>query len=469
MRTAGRARSAAVARLRRAHPHARGSAAVASAGVGGGGGRTVDVNGTSYRVPEGPAPPLVAVCLDGSAQEYFDAAIAAGAMPRLAAMVEGGRGRFGLATAAMPTYTNPNNVAIVCGAPPSVTGVSGNYFYDAASGEEVMMNDASFLRCGTVLSRLSREGVRVRVVTAKHKLLGLLTDGLDPATSFGFSAERAGTEEGRAALAAHGVDALDLMGGREAPGIYDPDISVYTIEAGLRMIERDAAAGDMSPALYYLSTTDFVQHKSAPGDALANEFYGKVDAVLGGLVDAGALVALTADHGMNDKVNFDGSPRVVFAEEVLLGAGIACRVVLPITDPYVVHHGALGSYATVYVDDASRTGEAMALLRRQEGVYSVLDRNEACRNFDLPPDRVGDIVIVGDESTTIGRSAAHHDLTQVPHLRSHGGMAEATVPMIFACDLTHDYYRRLTRGQARNYHVLDFLLNGASPLPPATK
>ena len=35
------------------------------------------------------------------------------------------------------------------------------------------------------------------------------------------------------------------------------------------------------------------------------------------------------------------------------GAGTA-RVILPITDPYVVHHGALGSFATIYVDAADR-------------------------------------------------------------------------------------------------------------------
>ena len=61
---------------------------------------------------------------------------------------------------------------------------------------------------------------------------------------------------------------------------------------------------------------------------------------------------LTADHGMNAKHDEQGAPDVIYLQTLLdewLG-GDQARVILPITDPYVVHHGALGGYATAYLD-----------------------------------------------------------------------------------------------------------------------
>ena len=110
---------------------------------------------------------------------------------------------------------------------------------------------------------------------------------------------------------------------------------------------------------------------------------------------------------------------------------------------------------------------ALQLLRDLPGVYTAMDRNEACRTFDLPPDRTADIVVIGDRSTTLGRRPEFHDLSQVPHLRSHGGLEEATVPMLFNRRLQANYSRRLHRGQARNFHLYDFLLNGLLQPPPA--
>jgi phosphonoacetate hydrolase len=53
-------------------------------------------------------------------------------------------------------------------------------------------------------------------------------------------------------------------------------------------------------------------------------------------------------------------------------------VILPITDPYVVHHGALGSFATVYLPagaDRAWLGKRLAAL---PGIEVVLDRSQAC-------------------------------------------------------------------------------------------
>ena len=132
----------------------------------------------------------------------------------------------------------------------------------------------------------------------------------------------------------------------------------------------------------YLSTTDYVQHKAAPGSEAANAFYAMIDRYLGALDAAGAVVVLTADHGMNDKHLADGAPDVLYLQDVLdgsLGAG-AARVILPITDPYVVHHGALGSFATVYLPpDADRATRRRGASRAEPGIEVAMDARGGLR------------------------------------------------------------------------------------------
>lgn len=372
------------------------------------------------------------------------------------------RAAHGLVTAVTPTFTNPNNVAIVTGVPASMNGICGNHFYDEALGQEVSMTDPELLRCDTILQHMSHAGVKVLVVTAKHKLLPLLSKGLHQ-DSVALSVEQADSQEATAALEACSVEGgvRGLMGGRAAPDIYDPDVSIYALEMGLRFLQAQRERGeDSQPHLLYLSTTDYVQHKHRPGTAEANAFYAQIDRVMGEFHDFGAVVGATADHGMNDKTRFDGSPRVTYLEPFLQQAGATGRVVLPITDPYVKHHASLGSYATIYLDDKSAVDRVMMLLRQQQGVYTVLNNDEACRTFELPNDRVGDIVVVGDEYTVLGKSAEYHDLAEVHGLRSHGGMEEAMVPMFFTAPLTHAMRKKLGRGKSRNYDLFDFLCNG---------
>jgi hypothetical protein len=113
-----------------------------------------------------------------------------------------------------------------------------------------------------------------------------------------------------------------------------------------------------------LSTTDYIQHKFAPGSDGANAFYAMMDRYLGKLDAAGAVIVLTADHGMKPKHGPDGAPDVFYLQDfldTLLGKN-AARVILPITDPYVVHHGALGSFATAYLPEGTDVGEVIAKL-----------------------------------------------------------------------------------------------------------
>jgi phosphonoacetate hydrolase len=400
----------------------------------------ITVNGRSYRTRN---VPVVGICLDGTDPTYLEAA--SGVMPNLTAMAA--KGSRGVAQSVIPSFTNPNNIAMATGVPPSVNGICGNYYYDQVTGAEVMMNDPKYLRCSTIFSTFAEAGVPVAVVTAKDKLRLLLGHDL---RGICFSAE--GVRKGTVPVNAQRL--VEKIG-RPAPDIYDPEISVYCIEAGVRLLETEKIG------LAYLTTTDFVQHKYKPGSAEANAFYARIDHFIGRLDKLGAIVAITADHGMNDKVNPDGSPKVQFLETLLVGAGFRePRVILPITDPYVVHHGALGSYATVYLGNGN-SEDARGLLEKIPGVELVLDRTEAAKRFQLPADRIGDFVVLADRSTTLGRTPSWHDLSVVESgLRSHGGLHEQRVPLVFNRQLQSTYADRLAAGEARNFDLFDFALNG---------
>jgi len=363
--------------------------------------------------------PVVVVCVDGCQYDYITAAVQAGVAPFLGRLLAG-TGTSYLADCVIPSFTNPNNLSIVTGAPPSVHGICGNYFYDRERGEEVMMNDPRYLRAGTILAAFADAGAKVAVITAKDKLRKLLGHRLQ---GICFSSEKAD----EASLVENGIDNVLALVGLPVPSVYSAALSEFVFVAGVKLMERDR------PDLMYLSTTDYIQHKAAPGTPLANDFYAMMDKHLARLDELGATIVLTADHGMNDKHGIDGRPNVVYLQDTLdgwLGAG-AARVILPITDPYVVHHGALGSFALVYLPEGCDEAALGRRISALPGIETVLSRHAASERFELPSDRIGDLVVVSRQDTVIGTSAARHDLSglDVP-LRSHGGVSEQKVPLI---------------------------------------
>ena len=401
---------------------------------------SLSVNGRSYQLPKHPT---VVVCVDGCEPDYLAQAVAAGQMPWLKRTLAHGTAL--VADCVIPSFTNPNNLSIVTGVPPSVHGICGNYLFDTASGTEVMMNDVKWLRAPTLLAALSDAGLKLAVVTAKDKLRELLGHKM---TGICFSAEKAD----QATLAVNGIDHVLALVGKPLPSVYSADLSEFVFAAGVKLMQIGR------PDVMYLSTTDYIQHKHAPGTAGANAFYAMMDGYLGQLDAMGCVIALTADHGMNAKTAMDGTPDVIYLQDwfdAWLGAAQA-RVILPITDPYVVHHGALGSYATVYLPDGVDVTEACERLRQVLGLELVLTRAQAAARFELPPDRIGDIVVVSERATVIGTSAARHDLSalEVP-LRSHGGISEQRVPLIVNRKLP---WLNVTR-RLRNFDVFDLALN----------
>lgn len=375
------------------------------------------------RVYPWPKVPAVAICLDGCEPEYLEVAIKEGLMPTLKRMRETGTDR--LAHSVIPSFTNPNNLSIATGRPPAVHGICGNYLYEPETGQEVMMNDVRFLRAPTVFSRFYDAGARVAVVTAKDKLRALLGAGLrfDEDRAICFSSERSD----QATLSENGIENASAWLGRLVPEVYSADLSEFVFAAGVKLLR------EWRPDVMYLSTTDYIQHKFAPDEAGAKDFYRMFDAYLGELDALGAAVVVTADHGMKPKHKADGTPAVIYVQDLLDGwlGKAAARVILPITDPYVVHHGALGSFATAYLPDSADKAAIMARLAALPELILVVNRAEAVRRFELPADRIGDIVMISGENMTIGTSAHRHDLAALKEpLRSHGGLTEQEVPFI---------------------------------------
>jgi phosphonoacetate hydrolase len=410
--------------------------------------RSFRVNDKEYRCP---ARPLAAICLDGSSDEYLNAAMLRGLVPNLARMCLGGV--RAVARAAMPTFTNVNNSSIVTGVPPSVHGICGNFFYDEAAGREVMMNSAAFLTADTIFPAAQKAGRKVAVVTAKEKLRDIFAHKLIECGGIAFSSEKAGQTQ----IATHGISDVEALVGAKTPEIYSGDASIYVLQSGVSLLKAGKAD------FLYLSTTDFIQHAYAPEEDQALQFYAAIDEQIGELLALGALVGVTADHGMNPKQKLDGSPNVIYVESVLSEVFRGdFRVILPITDPYVVHHGALGSFAVIHAPKGTSLPEIRKYLLEMPGITEVHTRVEAARLLELPEDRLGDLVACGARDMTLGRTAAHHDLSVLTNrLRSHGGRYEEMVPFIFSHPLTSEY-REKVLCDPRNFHLFDYLLNGLS-------
>ena len=405
--------------------------------------KALEVNGRTYQWMK---EPLVVVCVDGCEYDYLTEVVKTGKAPFLDKILKDGNAYKG--DCVVPSFTNPNNLSIVTGRPPSVHGICGNFFFDPDLKAEVMMNEVKYLRAETVLAKFSQEGAKVAVITAKDKLRKLL--GHQIVGGICFSSEKAD----QCTVDENGITDVLEMVGMPLPSVYSADLSEFVFAAGVKIMES------VRPDLMYLSTTDYIQHKYAPGTDGANDFYIMMDDYLAKLDKLGVTIAITADHGMNAKTNSDGKPNVIYLQDLadqVVGKDNA-RVILPITDPYVVHHGALGSYATIYISNDLKSA-LVEKLKVTPGISKVLNNSEACSLFELPNDRVGDLVVVSDKSVVLGTSESRHDLSGLDApLRSHGGISEQTIPLLFNRRLINKPNSRL-----RNFDILDISLNSLEP------
>jgi len=413
--------------------------------------KTIHLNDIAYRWP---SEPVVVVCVDGGDPAYFAQGRIDGIMPNLTRFMD--EGFHAIADGTVPSFTCPNNMSLITGAPASVHGISGNFYLNEA-GEAVVMTGPELLRSKTILAAFADAGAKVVSITAKDKLRKQLGKELDLTRgNISFSSECAD----RCTLTENGIEnVLDLVG-MPQPGMYSMDLSLFVLEAGIRLLERDR------PDLMFLSLTDYIQHKHAPGDPVSNDFYRRIDEKIGRLAALGAVVGVTADHGMNDKSQADGTPRVIYLQDILdaeFGAG-QTKVICPITDAFVRHHGALGGFVRVWIRGPRATPQAIIdRIKDIPGIAMALTRDEACARFDLPPDREGDVAVIGDIGTVIGAAAAEHDLSNLSdaRLRSHGSTTEARVPFILSRPVSAEFRQRAAQG-LKSHQIFDYAINGVS-------
>ncbi|MBB3773763.1 phosphonoacetate hydrolase [Angulomicrobium tetraedrale] len=409
--------------------------------------KIVALNGRDYRWPSRTS---VVVCFDGCDPDYIAAASAAGLVPTLDRMRRDGFAEIALA--AMPTTTNTNNVSIVCGVPPAIHGVSGNYYIDRATGEEIMMLDDRPMTAETILSAFSQEGAAVVAITAKDKLRKALARNL---RGIAFSSQHAD----ETTMGEHGIIDVPGLVGRAVPDQYSEDLSLYVLDAGIALVAAKR------PDLVYLSLSDYVQHKHAPGTPEADAFMVAVDERLAKLLDLGAVVGVVADHGMSDMSTAEGTPNVIYVGDRLedaFGRGCA-KVICPIADPFVRHHGALGGFVRVHMQRPDLDpAEVAAFLKGIDGIDDALLAQEACSRFDLPMDKEGDVAVIAHKGVALGARAADHDLSALAgkRLRSHGGLAEQPVPFLVSHPLDAAFTARARAGTLRNYDIFDAVLNG---------
>ena len=411
---------------------------------------TVTANGVEYRWPSAP---VAVVCIDGGDPAYLRQFLAEGAIPNIARFMT--EGFSTVADGTMPSFTCPNNMSIITGTPASKHGISGNYYLDTATGKPVVMTGPELLRGDTIIARFADAGARVVSITAKDKLRRQLGKNLDVTRGHvSFSSEFAS----RATLAENGIENVLEFVGMPQPDMYSMELSLFVLEAGIRLLERDR------PDLLFLSLTDWVQHKYAPDESEARRFYQALDACFGRLAALDAIVALTADHGMNDKSNAEGKPNVIWLQDILdakFGKGDT-TVICPITDAFVAHHGALGGFVRVWCRGKATPQQVIAAIHGIDGIELALDKEAACRMFDLPPDREGDVAVISRHDVCIGASESDHDLKGLEghRLRTHGGVSEAKVPFIVNRPLNAEYKLKAGTATLKSYQIFDFAING---------
>ena len=410
----------------------------------------LSINGTDYRWP---LRPVVVVCIDGGDPAYLRQFLASGDIPHIARCV-----REGFATVvegSMPSFTCPNNMSIVTGTPTSQHGISGNFYLDTNTWQPVVMTGPELLRGDSLITRFAQAGAKVVSITAKDKLRKQLSKGLDVSQGHvSFSTEYAS----RCTLAENGIE--DVLGwlGVDQPGMYSMELSLCVLEAGIKLL------AERRPDVLYLSLTDWVQHKWAPNEEGARTFYRALDDCIGRLAALDATVALTADHGMNDKSNAAGEPNVIWLQDIIdakFGAG-AATVICPITDAFVAHHGALGGFVRVWTRGSVTARQIIDHISGIDGIELALDKATACRMFDLPADREADVAVVARHDVCIGGSAANHDLSGLKghRLRTHGGVSETQVPLIINRPLNEAYRFKAASQSLKSYQIFDFAING---------
>jgi len=336
-------------------------------------------------------PKTIFICLDGCGPEYIEQSDT----PNIDRIAK--EGFYWKGKSVIPSVTNVNNVSIITGSPPSIHGITSNYYFDRKSKRGVFMESPDFLLTETVLQKAKRVGLSTAALTTKDKLANILGIGVDTVIS---------AESPPDWL-------LNKLG---QPGhIYSADINIWLFRALL------AVLAERQPDVTYLATTDYMMHKYPPDAEESREHIGALDKLLGDVLNEyDARVFITADHGMSDKTV------AIDLAQILLNEGIKAEAIPIIKDRYVAHHSNLGGAAYIYADEKD-IDRAVKVLKGRPGVEEVYLQDEAAEKFSLYKERIGDIfVLAGRDYVFGGLEKPEMEVS----IRSHGSRYESEVPII---------------------------------------
>lgn len=338
---------------------------------------------------------VVVGLLDGFGPEY----LAKSEMPALKRMA-----REGVASeveAVFPTVSGVNNLSVCCGAWPDEHWISASSS-DASSGAALRSNAAALLRAPTLFERCSVRGVRSALLTCKRTTAALLGHG----ASLAVTAE---------------APTPDVVARYGPP----PDGHSPAVNHWLWTIAGDLLGTRPDLGVIYVHTSDHPMHRWGPEEPESRDHLARLDALVAAARAAAADAAFlfTANHGMNAKRRCWDLARVCTEEGVPLRLAL-----LPERHDRAVQRRDFAGCAWLWLrspDDATPVRDVVGAL---DGVEEVLDRAEAAARFRQPPERIGDLTVLGDAHTTFGEMDwGGEELTEY---RAHGSLHESRVPLI---------------------------------------
>lgn len=304
---------------------------------------------------------------------------------------------------AMPSVTNVNHACILSGKWPEETKITGNYFYDPATGEEGFIEERGYMKAETILQHCREEGKTTALFTVKGKVLGVYGEGAD----IGLSAQTPDEE------------LLQRYGLSHPPAIDSIAATEWIADAARRCILQD------SPDFVYCTTNDFIFHHFAPGTKEAIEQISAIDRQIEKIIAAEPQrqIYITADHGMNQKT------RIVNFQIAAEKAGFSLYCLPPLKDRYIENHiYQEGGMLYVFLKNAGQREDFCRFAESLPYIESVLSKEEAAELYHLPVSQIGDYVLLTTEDSAFGECEQEILFTQ--NSRTHGSLYEREVPLI---------------------------------------
>jgi phosphonoacetate hydrolase len=331
---------------------------------------------------------VIVFLIDGLGEEY----ISASDMPVLKSW--GKKGIVKTVEGVMPSVTNANNASLCCGVWPEEHGITANFFFNEATGEELYMESANMVLRPTLFEKAAKVGIKSALLSAKKKTISLLPRGAEVVMAAEIEAD--------------------------APDIYSPEINHWLLKKAIWLLKNRPDLG-----VLYIHTTDYPMHMWPPEDPRSKDHLSRLDALLGELAEAApdAAMLLTADHGMNHKTRCWDLERAIAARGVTIRTAISAE-----QDKYLKHHRGFGGTAWVHLKSPRDADRVAAIIEKLPGIEAVLSRQEAARKFHQMASRIGELVVLGDRETVFG--GLDTEMEKLPaEYRSHGSTSEAKVPL----------------------------------------